>query len=194
MTTSTAEKPMQTVQPGPDPHKDAAGIPRGPGVLRFKDGVYLYDGLDGHKFTTAQLAELRDMINDELAGAGNVNDYTEAERLAGEYADRLRAAGFDVDLDVTRKHAQPGFGDGMLPPSVTAGMEATKEGYRLRASWTTTLKARSSTKFNGVSFGSLATHNFQPREAKSIGDLDALIDLDELSQWQMLKGFNRGER
>lgn len=67
MSTTTAEKPMQTVQPGHDPRKDAAGIPRGPGVLRFKDGVYLFDGIDGHKFTAAQLEELRDMINDELA-------------------------------------------------------------------------------------------------------------------------------
>lgn len=194
MTTSTAEQPMQTVQPGPGPHKDAAGIPRGPGVLRFKDGVHLFDGIDGHKFTTAQLEELRDMINDELAGAGNVDASTDAERLAEEYADRLRTAGFDVDPHVTRRHAQPGLTGSMIPPSVTARIEATKGGYLLLTAWTTTLKKRASTRFDGLSFGRADLTRAQLREARSVGDLDALIALGDLSQWKMINGFNRGEK
>lgn len=205
-----AEDPVQTVRPELAPHSVAAKMEEdypgcGPAIVRFAGGkvmppgIYLNDAEAAHKFTTPQLKALRNMINTELAGAGPVADYTEAERRAADYADRLRIAGFEVESDVRREQARQGITGTTLPPPVVAHVSAAKDGYRLTASWTTTLKGRTSTRFDGVSFGKDSPDlpralRVQPRTAKSVGDLDALIGLEDLSRWKMISGFNRGER
>lgn len=108
---------------------------------------------------------------------------TQAEAWCEHYADRLRDAGFTVETAAGRS----AYG-------TTARLVAAKDIYQVSASWHTGASP-ARTRFQGVWCGSRPQMpNFQPRKGASVGDLDDLLGLDDLSQWKMLKGFNRGER
>lgn len=108
---------------------------------------------------------------------------TEAEVRCEHYAGRLRDAGFTVKTAAGRS----AYG-------TTAQLAATKGIYRVSAEWHTGAKP-ARTRFEGVWCGERPDRpNFQPRKGPSVGDLDQLIALDDLSQWKMIGGFNRGEK
>lgn len=108
---------------------------------------------------------------------------TRAEAWCEHYADRLRDAGFTVETAASRS----AYG-------TMARLVATKDIYRVSASWHTGVKP-ARTRFEGVWCGQRPDMpNFQPRKGASVGDLEELVALDDLTQWKMLKGFNRGER
>jgi hypothetical protein len=108
---------------------------------------------------------------------------TKAATLCDRYAGKLRDAGFDVQTS----ERTTAYG-------TTARLVATEDIYRVTAEWHTGAKP-ARTRFEGVWCGQHPEMpNFQPRKAPSVGDLDALIALEDLSRWKMISGFNRGER
>jgi hypothetical protein len=108
---------------------------------------------------------------------------TRAEAWCEHYADRLCDAGFDVRTAADRS-----------AHGTTAKLVATKDVYQVSAAWHTGVKP-ARTRFEGVWCGKHPDMpNFQPRKAPSVGDLDQVITLDDLSQWKMIRGFNRGEQ
>jgi hypothetical protein len=123
-----------------------------------------------------------DQVEEWLADGEVTAGTTKAATLCEQYAGKLRDAGFEVQIKAHRS----AYG-------TTARLVATKGIYQVSADWHTGAKP-ARTRFEGAWCGEHPERpNFQPRKAPSVGALDELLALDDLSEWKMVSGFNRGE-